>query len=113
MGFQTELRPQSYFNFITRLMFWIGISFEFPLLIYVLTAVGLIKPKILAQQWRLAIVIIAILAAAITPTVDPINMGLVMAPMSLLYFISIGLSFLAYRGRIRGKEDKQRQQEDL
>jgi sec-independent protein translocase protein TatC len=80
-------------------MFWVGISFEFPLVIYVLSSMGFIQPQILAQQWRLAIVIIAIVAAAITPTVDPVNQGLVMAPMILLYFVSIGLSYLAYAGR--------------
>jgi sec-independent protein translocase protein TatC len=101
MGIQAELRPASYFNFITGVMFWIGISFEFPLVIYALTAIGFIKPKVLAEQWRLAIILIAVLAAAITPTVDPVNMSLVMGPMILLYFISIGLSRIAYRGRIR------------
>ncbi|HET7143708.1 MAG TPA: twin-arginine translocase subunit TatC, partial [Anaerolineales bacterium] len=96
---KTELRPQSYFSFVTALMLWVGISFEFPLVIYALSAIGLIKPQILAQQWRLAIVIIAIVAAAITPTIDPVNQGLVMAPMILLYFVSIGLSYIAYAGR--------------
>jgi sec-independent protein translocase protein TatC len=56
---------------------------------------------VLLQQWRLAIVIIAIVAAVITPTIDPVNMGLVMLPMSLLYFVSIGLSYIAYAGRRR------------
>jgi len=101
MGINTQWRPESYFSFVTGLMFWIGISFEFPLVIYVLSAIGLIKPQVLAQQWRLAIVIIAIVAAVITPTIDPVNQGLVMAPMILLYFISIGLSYLAYTGRKR------------
>lgn len=101
MGIQAELRPASYFSFVTSVMFWIGISFEFPLVIYALTSIGFIKPKVLAEQWRLAIIIIAILAAAITPTVDPVNMALVMGPMTLLYFISIGLSRIAYRARIR------------
>jgi sec-independent protein translocase protein TatC len=99
LGIQAQLRPQSYYSFITGLMFWIGVAFEFPLLIYVLTAMGLIQPRFLARQWRMAVVIIAIAAAAITPTVDPINMGLVMLPMILLYFISIGLSFVAHAGR--------------
>jgi sec-independent protein translocase protein TatC len=99
MGIEAQLRPQSYYTFVTGLMFWIGIAFEFPLVIYVVTAMGFIKPQMLARQWRLAIVIIAVMAAAITPTVDPVNMALVMAPMSLLYFISIGLSFIAYAGR--------------
>ncbi len=112
MNIKTELRPQSYFSFVTGLMFWIGISFEFPLVIYVLSAIGLIKPEILAQQWRLAIVIIAIVAAAITPTIDPINQGLVMAPMILLYFISIGLSYIAYAGRKRNQAEEQKKADE-
>ncbi len=99
LGIKAQLRPDAYFSFVTDLMFWIGLSFEFPLVIYVLTAVGLIKPQPLAANWRVAIVVIAIIAAAITPTVDPVNMSLVMLPMILLYFISIGLSYIAYAGR--------------
>jgi sec-independent protein translocase protein TatC len=99
MGFATNWRPNSYYGFITGLMFWLGVFFEFPLVIYILTSIGLVKPRVLVQQWRLAIVIIAIIAAVVTPTVDPVNMSLVMLPMSLLYFISIGLSYIAYAGR--------------
>jgi sec-independent protein translocase protein TatC len=92
-----------YFGFITGLMIWIGVFFEFPLVIYFVTAFGWIEPAMLAKQWRLAIVIIAIIAAMVTPTIDPVNMGLVMLPMSLLYFASIGLSYIAYAGRRRRK----------
>jgi len=113
MGMRTDPRPQSYFSLVTGLMFWIGVSFEFPLVIYVLTSMGFIQPKILAQQWRLAIVIISIVAAVITPTVDPINQGLVMAPMILLYFISIGLSYLAYAGRIQGIAKDQKKADEI
>jgi sec-independent protein translocase protein TatC len=92
---------REYFKFVTGLMLWIGLFFEFPLVIYVLTSIGFVKPGILAQQWRLAVVIIAVIAAAVTPTVDPVNMGLVMIPLTLLYFISIGLSYIAHAGRRR------------
>ena len=90
---------KEYFAFVTGLMIWIGIFFEFPLVIYILSSMGLVKPAILAEQWRIAVVIIAIIAAAVTPTIDPVNMGLVMIPMILLYFVSIGLSYIAYAGR--------------
>jgi len=80
-------------------MIWIGLFFEFPLVIYILTSVGFVKPSTMAQHWRLAVVIIDILAAAVTPTIDPVNMTLVMLPMCLLYFVSIGLSYIAYAGR--------------
>jgi len=96
---------KQYFGFVTSLMLWIGLFFEFPLVIYILTSIGLVNPKILSEQWRVAVVTIAIMAAAITPTVDPVNMGLVMLPMILLYFVSIGLSYIAYAGR-RNRAEK-------
>ncbi|MEW6400688.1 MAG: twin-arginine translocase subunit TatC [Chloroflexota bacterium] len=108
MGFATNWRPNSYFSFVTNLMLWMGIFFEFPLVIYILSAMGLVAPAMLAQQWRLAIVIISVIAAAVTPTIDPVNMGLVMIPMILLYFISIGLSFLAYAGRRKAQEEAEK-----
>lgn len=109
MGLSTQPRPSSYFNFVTLIMFWIGVTFEFPLAIFLLANLGLIKAKTLVSQWRVAIVIIAVLAAAITPTVDPVNMGLVMSPMIILYVISIGLAYLAQRNRsTKHKEELQK-----
>ncbi len=99
MGLTTQPRPSSYYTFVTNIMFWIGISFEFPLVIYLLASLGIVKAKVLAAQWRIAIVVIAVIAAIVTPTVDPVNMGLVMAPMIVLYFISIGLAYIAQRNR--------------
>ena len=106
LGIEAQWRPASYFGFVVGLMFWIGVAFEFPLVVYVLTAMGLVKPQVLARNWRIAVVIIAVVAAAITPTVDPVNMGLVMLPMTLLYFISIALSYLAYSGRRKPEEKR-------
>jgi sec-independent protein translocase protein TatC len=91
----------NYFGFITGLMLWVGLFFEFPLVVYLLTSLGFVKPQVLLKQWRLAVVIISIIAAIITPTIDPVNMGLMMLPMILLYFASIGLSYIAYAGRRR------------
>lgn len=106
MGIQALPRVSSYINFVTGIMFWIGVSFEFPLLVYILTLMGIIQPRALARQWRIAVVIIAIAAAAITPTADPINMSIVMAPLIVLYLISIGLSFLASIGRAKNQSSK-------
>lgn len=104
MGIETIPRPSSYINFVTGLLFWLGIAFEFPLVIYVLTLMGIVKPTFLAHNWRIAVLVIAVLAAAITPTVDPVNMALVMGPMVMLYFLSIGMSYLALIGRKRQSE---------
>jgi sec-independent protein translocase protein TatC len=99
MDIEALPRVSSYINFVSSLMFWIGIAFEFPLVVYLLTAMRLLEPRSLVRHWRLAIVIIAIAAAVITPTPDPINMSIVMAPLMVLYLISIGLSYLAALGR--------------
>lgn len=101
MGIPSQIRPMSYIRFVTGVMFWIGVSFEFPLVIYALAMLGLVRARTLWNGWRFAMVAIAVLAAVITPTVDPVNMGLVMAPMIVLYFLSIGLAAIAQRGRTR------------
>jgi len=98
-GIQTQLRPSTYFNFITRVLFWVGVSFEFPLVIYIVAALGWVDAKTLLKQWRLAVILIAVVAALVTPTIDPFNMAIVMAPLILLYFLGILLAVVAQRGR--------------
>lgn len=98
LGITTQVRPENYFKFITNLMFWIGICFEMPMVLMFLAKLKFVSAKQLAQGWRYAIVIMAIVAAAVTPTVDPINMGLVMAPLAGLYVISIILAAIVNRG---------------
>lgn len=91
----TSIRLKSYVSFTTNLLFWIGISFQLPLVFFVLTKVGVVNPKLLLKGWRVAIVIIAIMAAVITPTGDPINMLIFMLPLFVLYLLSILLSAIA------------------
>jgi len=93
--FKSDWRADSYIPFVTSLMFWIGVAFETPLIIFFLAKLRLISARQLLRAWRYAIVAIAVVAAMITPTVDPFNMALVMAPLILLYFFSILLARLA------------------
>jgi sec-independent protein translocase protein TatC len=93
--FHTDWRADAYIPFVTSLLFWIGVSFETPLIIFFLAKLHVVTWKKLLKGWRFAIVIIAVLAAVITPTVDPFNMMLVMAPLILLYFLSVFLARLA------------------
>ncbi len=101
----TSIRLSSYFGFTTNLIFWVGVSFELPLLVFVLTRVGVIRPSFLTKGWRVAVVAIAVLAAVITPTGDPVNMVIFMVPLFVLYLMSIGLSALAYKARNVSKTD--------
>lgn len=98
MGITTQVRPENYFEFVTSLMFWIGVCFEIPLVIMFLARMKFVTAKQLAGGWRYATVVMAIIAASVTPTVDPVNMGLVMAPLMGLYLISIVLAAIVGRG---------------
>jgi sec-independent protein translocase protein TatC len=88
-----------YVGFVTRVVFWIGVSFEMPVVLGFLARTGIVSGPRLLGFWRHAIVIISIIAAIITPTIDPVNMAIVMGPLILLYFFSVGLAYLLYRPR--------------
>ncbi len=88
-----------YAGFFTRIVFWIGVAFETPLVIAFLARIGLLSGRQLLGMWRQAVVIIAVVAAMITPTIDPVNMTIVMAPLILLYFLGVGLAYLLYKPR--------------
>lgn len=98
-GFDQDWAADRYLNFVTRLVFWIGVAFEMPLVIAMLSRMGLVSGPALLRVWRQAFVVIAIVAAAITPTVDPVNMAIVMIPLILLFFGSVGLAYILYKPR--------------
>lgn len=95
--FRTEWTGQEYISFVTRLLLWIGVAFQLPVIVYVIARVGLITPATLRNQWRVAVVAIAVLAAIITPSIDPVTMLLTMAPLVVLYLLSIGLAAIGQR----------------
>jgi sec-independent protein translocase protein TatC len=99
-GFMADIIQQNwaigeYLSFVTALLFWIGVSFEMPLFVYFMAKLGIVNAEMLTKNFKYAVVIIAILAAVITPTVDPLNMFLVMGPLIVLYGIGILLAKLA------------------
>lgn len=95
--FKTDWTGQEYISFVTRLLFFMGLAFELPIVIYFVARVGLVTPTWLREQWRIAIVMVAILAAVITPSIDPVTMLLTMGPLLVLYVLSIGLARIGYR----------------
>jgi sec-independent protein translocase protein TatC len=96
---QQDWTIDRYISFVTRIVFWIGVAFEMPLIVAFLARAGIVSGAQLLGFWRQAVVIIAVVAAAITPTVDPVNMSLVMAPLAVLYALSTGLAYAVYRER--------------
>ncbi len=95
--FQVEWTSDAYVGFITALLFWMGAAFQTPLIFFVLSLLGQVTPGPLIRNWRIAVVGAAAASALITPTVDPVNMFLVMAPLLVLYLISVVLVFFGSR----------------
>ncbi len=108
MGITTVPRPNDYFSFVLNLLFWVGVCFEMPLLMLVLSRLGVIKPTALIKQWRIALIASAVLAALITPTPDPVNMGLMMIPLVGLYFIGILFAVIGQKKNNDGSESNKK-----
>ncbi len=89
----------NYVSVVVRLIFWIGIVFEIPIVMYFLSRLGIVSPEWLLKNWRWSFIVAFALGAVITPTMDPLNQTLVASPIVLLYFIGILLARLARRGR--------------
>jgi sec-independent protein translocase protein TatC len=90
---------QSYVSLIGLMIFAFGLGFMLPVFVFGLQAFGVVTPKRLLQSWRLALVAIAVIAAVITPSGDPVTMAMLGIPMVVLYFLSILLGWLVVRRR--------------
>ena len=101
----------NYISFVTRILFWMGIVFQTPLVAFFLAKLGIVNAKQLSQVRKYAILAIAVIAAIVTPTPDPINMLIVMLPLYLLYEAGIILARLATIGK--KSEDEDAAEEDV
>ncbi len=91
-GMTNLINASDYLSFVFIFCFAIGIVFELPIAIMILTKIGIVTPSFLIGKRKYAIVLIWILAAVITPTIDPLTQSLVAVPLMLLYEISIIIS---------------------
>ena len=94
----------SYVSFILMLVLGGGIVFEMPVLVFMFSRLGVLTSEKMIRGWRVAIILILITAALITPTPDLFNMCLISLPLFMLYLVSIGVSWVAGRkdGSVRG-----------
>ena len=93
------IRISNIINLMIRLLFWMGLAFETPLVMYLLASLGIVSAQGLGRFRRYWVVVAFILAAIITPTVDPVNQALVAGPLLVLYEVGILLARIAKRGR--------------
>jgi sec-independent protein translocase protein TatC len=109
--FSLMLRATDFFDFITLIMLAMGVIFQMPAITYVLARIGLVTAGFLVRVWKIALVVILIVAAVVSPTADIPNMMLFAAPMMLLYVISIFIAW--FFGRKRKKDSEIENPADL
>jgi len=104
-SFQGPFKPlisiNEYFDFIFIVLLGLGVIFEMPVLIFFLALFNIVTPKFLWKNVRYAILIIAVVAAIVTPTPDATTMLVFMAPMLLLYFVGIGVAAMVVRNKAK------------
>jgi sec-independent protein translocase protein TatC len=91
------------FSFYIKMVLGLGLVFELPMLVFFLARFGIVTWRFLWQKSKIAIVLIFIIAALVTPSPDPINQCIFAAPMLVLYGLSIGVA--AVFGKKRPAEE--------
>ncbi len=99
-GNRFHLRPvitiNDYLSLATTIILGVGLVFELPVIILVLSIFGIVTPRFLLRHVRYAVLITAVVAAALAPTPDWTTLFMFWIPMVGLYVLSIGLSWLVY-----------------
>ena len=103
-----ELRPSvnSTVGLIISFMFWMGILFQTPIIMLLMSKIGLVTFKDMARRWRWAVLLAFVFGAAITPTVDPVTQVLAALPMVVLYGLGLLLMKLSERKGPNKMENK-------
>lgn len=105
ISFQGPVVPliniDEYFDLILLVLLGLGLVFELPILIFFLSLFGVVTPEFLIKNVRYALLVIAILAAVLTPTPDATTMVLFMLVLLALYFLGVGVSWVVVRKRRR------------
>ena len=98
LGLELNIRPYisvtEYFDMFVDVMLGVGIVFEIPVLLFLLTLVRIVNPAFLVRHSRYAILAIVIIAAVITPTGDVFNLALFATPMIVLFYVGIFASYI-------------------
>jgi sec-independent protein translocase protein TatC len=86
-----------YFSMTLIVLLGLGVIFELPVVVFILSIFGIVTPKFMMTNFRYAMLLIAVVAAIVTPTPDATTMLIFMAPMVALYFVSVLVSYMVVR----------------
>jgi sec-independent protein translocase protein TatC len=90
--FDVLLRAQDYYSFAVLFLAAVGLLFQVPIGVLALTRLGIVTPRQLRRNRGYVILGVAVVAAVATPTPDPVTMLVTMAPMLVLFELSILLA---------------------
>jgi sec-independent protein translocase protein TatC len=82
-----------------------GAGFLLPVVVVFLQLVGAVTPQQLRKQWRIAIMVVFLIAAVITPSGDPVSMLALAVPMTVLYVLAVVIGFVAQRRKRKKSQD--------
>lgn len=106
-----DIKPQwdigFYVGLVNKMVLIMGVVFQMPAVVAFLTWLRILNAGVLKRVWRIALVVIFIAAAVITPTGDPYTQTLVAIPLVILYFISMGIAALIGRSRNKAEEEEE------
>ncbi len=101
--FEPLLSPGPYIQFVVRMLVAFGLGFQFPLALILAQMIGVVNQKQLRAGRRYAIVGIVVLVAVLTPSGDPITLGVLSVPMYIFYEVAIVFGW--FRSRKQRKEE--------
>ncbi|MCY3591308.1 MAG: twin-arginine translocase subunit TatC [Acidobacteria bacterium] len=104
-NWDADIRIERYFSFAVNVLLGLAVMFQLPIVIFMLSQLGVVTPRFLMRHFRWAVLIIIVVSAVITPTPDAVNMTIVAGPTVLLYLVGVGASALVQRRRKRIEEE--------
>ncbi len=93
-------------NFFLTLMIGLGLSFQLPVIMFVLAKIGIVSAKKMREWRRYAYLMLVIVAAIITPSTDPVNMAVVAIPLVILYEVGVLISAIFAKTGLRQVEEE-------
>ena len=100
-AFNLMFTYDAWFSFVLQILLAMGISAELPLLLIILTALGITTPGALHRFRRVAIVLSCIAGAVLSPGTDIVSMVMMTVPLILLYEVGIAGSIIVHRRRLK------------
>jgi sec-independent protein translocase protein TatC len=98
-----EFDITSYVSTISSLVLGCGLLFQFPMVIYFLSKIGMVTPDLMRKYRKHSVVVILILGAVITPSGDPFSLTVISLPLYILFEISIYISSIVLRNKLKAE----------